>query len=79
MVEEEHLTYAEAASVVTIDQWMISRWRKQEDALGAIKRPGALQLHSGPHSILMGIESDLLDFVDAWHGKGLLVNHMVLV
>ena len=29
MVDENGITYAEAASAVTVDQSMISRWRKQ--------------------------------------------------
>ena len=55
MVDEQHLSYAEAASVVSIDQSMISRWRKQEGALGSVEKPNALQLHSGPRSILFNI------------------------
>ena len=37
----------------TIDQSMISRWRKQEGAFGSVKRPDMLHLGSGPHSSLL--------------------------
>jgi hypothetical protein len=39
MVDENRITYADAASAVTVDPSMISRWRKQEGALGSAKRP----------------------------------------
>jgi transposase-like protein len=79
MVNEQQLTYSEAASALSIDQSMISRWRKKEAVLGTVERPDALQLHSGPRSVLSVIESDLLEFVDTWRSKGLPVNRMALM
>ena len=79
MVEEQHLTYAEAASALSIDQSMISRWREKDDALRSIERPNALQLHTGPRSILLDIESNLLEFIDSWRSKGLPVNRIALM
>jgi hypothetical protein len=51
MVEEEHISYAEASYAVCIYQSMISHWKKQEVVLGAVTRPDAFQLHLGPVSI----------------------------
>jgi hypothetical protein len=79
MVEEQHLTYAEAASALSIDQSMISRWREKDAALHSIERPNALQLHSRPRSILLDIKSDLLEFIDSWRKKGMPVNRMALM
>ena len=73
MVTENNITFGEAASAVTIDPSMISRWRKQEGALGSAKRPEMLRVMDGPRSILLGIESDLLQFIDTWRNKGLPV------
>ena len=57
MVEQHHVTYAEAASAVTIDHSMISCWRKQEGAFGSVKRPDMLHLGSGPRSSLWTLNS----------------------
>jgi hypothetical protein len=79
MVDEHRLTYSEAASALTIDQSMISRWRKQEGVFGSVKRPDTLHLGSGPRSSLLDIESDLLEFIETWRKKGLPVNRMALM
>jgi transposase-like protein len=79
MVDEHRVTYAEAASAVTIDQSMISRWRKQEGAFGSVKRPDMLHLGSGPHSSLLDIEPDLLEFIETCRKKGLPVNRIALM
>ena len=79
MVDENRITYAEAASAVTVDQSMISRWRKQEGAWGSVKRPDMLHVASGPRSILLAIERELLDFVETWRSKGLPVNRVALM
>ena len=63
MVDENRISYAEAASAVTVDPSMISRWRKQEGALGSIKRPEMLRVADGPRAILSSIEADLLEFI----------------
>ena len=79
MVDENRITYAEAASAVTVDQSMISRWRKQEGAWGSIKRPEMLRVADGPRAILSSIEVDLLEFIDTWRNKGLPVNRVALM
>ena len=79
MVTENNITFAEAASAVTIDQSMISRWRKQEGAWGSVERLDMLHVASGPRSILLGIERELLDFVETWRSKGLPVNRIALM
>ena len=79
MVTENKITFTEAASAVTIDQSMISRWRKQEGAWGSVKRPDMLHIGSGPRSILLGIETDLLEFINTWRNKDLPVNRMALM
>jgi hypothetical protein len=81
MVDKNNINlHSEAASTVTIDQSMISRWRKQEGAAwGSIKRPEMLHIGSGPRSILLGIETDLLEFINTWHNKDLPVNRMALM
>lgn len=76
---ENNITFAEAASAVTVDQSLISRWRKQEGAWGSVKRPDMLQVHSGPRSVLLNIEMELLDFVETWRSKGLPVNRIALM
>ena len=62
MVTENNITFAEAASAVTVDQSLISRWRKQEGALGSVKRPDMLQVHSASRSVLLNIERDPIGF-----------------
>ena len=79
MVDENRITYAEAASAVTVDQSMISRWRKQEGAWGSVKRPEMLRVADGPRAILSSIEVDLLEFIDTWRNKGLPVNRVALM
>ena len=79
MVEQHCITYAEAASAVTIDQSMISCWRKQEGAFGSVKRPDMLHLGSGTRSSLLDIEFDLLEFIETWQKKGLPVNCIALM
>jgi hypothetical protein len=79
MVTENNITFAEAASAVTVDQSLISRWRKQEGAWGFVKRPDMLHVASGPRSVLLNIERELLDFVETWRSKGLPVNRITLM
>ena len=62
MVKENNITFAEAASAVTVDQSLISRWRKQEGAWGSVKRPDMLQVHSASRSVLLNIERDPIGF-----------------
>ena len=79
MVDEHRITYNEAASAVTVDASMISRWRKQEGALGSVQRPDMLRVAPGPHGILVRIEADLLEFIETWRSKGLPVNRVALI
>ncbi len=79
MVEEEALTYSEASSALGLNNSMISRWRKKEDAFAALTRPDALIVHAGPSSILKVVMQDLLHFIDTWRSKGLPVNRIALV
>ena len=79
MVEESTLSYAQASTAIGMDQSLISRWKKNQEKLAAVTRPGALSLHSGPVSILKDIEGPLINFVDEWRGKGLPVNRVTLM
>jgi hypothetical protein len=58
---------------------MISCLRKQENALNAIARPDAFRLHLGPIIILKDIIQELLDFINFWCAKGLIVNRIALM
>lgn len=79
MVQDDSLTFAEASTAIGIDQLVISHWKKNQEQLSAVTRPGALSLHSGPVSILKDIEGPLIEFVDEWRGKGLPVNRLTLM
>ena len=79
MGTENNITFAEAASAVTVDASMISRWRKQEGALGSVQKSNMLRVVPGPHGILVRIEADLLEFIETWRSKGLPVNRVALI
>jgi hypothetical protein len=80
MMQDDHLSLVQAASVVKINPSMICRWLKNVENLRADPHKASkMAAHAGPTSVITEIEQDLLDFVEMWHQKGFEVNRFTLL
>jgi hypothetical protein len=80
MMQDDHFSLVQAASVVKINPLMICRWLKNVENLQADPRKASKMVaHAGRTSVIAEIEQDLLDFVKMWRQKGFEVNRFTLL
>ena len=79
LMENEGLSEHGACALFNIHASAVTYWTKKKDDLQYLQHSEKLNFQSGPYSILHNIIQGLVDFVEEWHVKGLLVNLFILI